>query len=62
MQVKISSDEKFVRYSSCKRKESVNISEKIRKRHSFASFGGSWRRTIDIENSKIGAEELKSDR
>lgn len=62
MKVEISSDEKLMRNSSCNREESVNIGEKIRKRHSFASFGGSWRRTIDIENSQIGAEEFKSDR
>jgi len=39
---------------SSKREESIKITEKVRKGYRFVSFCGSWRRTIDIEDSKVG--------
>ena len=54
MKVEITGDQKLMRNSSSKGEESMKITEKVRKGYRFASFGGSWRRTIDIEDSKTG--------
>jgi len=50
MMIEMTSDEKLVRSSRCKRQKSVSVSEKIRKRNTFARFCGSRRRSIDIED------------